>query len=114
MKFRHNPFESHLSDILPSALQKLFAVSDGWYVEYKSQAIAMKAIAKSLSAFANQYGGWLVFSMTRSGWNAQESLSLIAVTCRGRAGWLHSMISAFDEDICPLRLGGRSCHEDRR
>lgn len=63
MKFRYNPFEGQLADILPSALQKLFEVSEGWYVEYKSQAIAVKAIAKSLSAFANQYGGWLVFGV---------------------------------------------------
>ena len=63
MRFRFNPFEGQLSEVLPSALKNLYAVSEGWYVEYKSQPIPVKAIAKSLSAFANQYGGWLIIGI---------------------------------------------------
>lgn len=60
MKFRFNPFDAELTTIKPSELQKLIYVSEGWYVEYKSEVIPVKAIGKSLSAFANQYGGWLI------------------------------------------------------
>ncbi|MBI5634111.1 MAG: ATP-binding protein [Nitrospirae bacterium] len=63
MKFRYNPFDGRLSDVLSSDLGKLYSVSEGWYVEYKSQAIPVKTLAKSLSAFANQYGGWLVLGV---------------------------------------------------
>jgi Putative DNA-binding domain len=60
MKFRFNPFDTELKRIEPADLQKLIYVSEGWYIEYKSEVIQVKAIGKSISAFANQYGGWLV------------------------------------------------------
>lgn len=59
MRFRYTPFDKALKDILPSDLQTLRLVSEGWYVEYKSKVIPVRKLAKSLSAFANQYGGWL-------------------------------------------------------
>ena len=34
-------------------------VSEGWHIEYKSQLPRVRDLAKSLSSFANQYGGWL-------------------------------------------------------
>ena len=34
-------------------------VAEGWYVEYKSEAPKPRELAKSLSSFANRYGGWL-------------------------------------------------------
>lgn len=59
MKFRFSPFNVPLEKVDFSELEKLREISEGWYVEYKSEAITVKALAKSLSAFANQYGGWL-------------------------------------------------------
>jgi len=38
-------------------------VAEGWYVEYKSALIDTKSLAKSLSAFANHYGGWLILGV---------------------------------------------------
>ena len=37
----------------------LRTISEGWYVEYKSELLPAKGLAKSMSAFANHYGGWL-------------------------------------------------------
>ena len=34
-------------------------VAEGWYVEYKSEVPRPRELAKSLSSFANRYGGWL-------------------------------------------------------
>ena len=56
---RHTPFERGLVDISPTDLSALRDVHEGWYVEYKSEVIKPRALAKSLSSFANQYGGLL-------------------------------------------------------
>lgn len=56
---RYSPFDKAISDLVGGDLGKLRNVAEGWYVEYKSQTVPVKDFAKSLSAFANQYGGWL-------------------------------------------------------
>ena len=56
---RYTPFDKDFNDILPSDLEGLREVHEGWYVEYKSQLPTPRTIAKTLSSFANQYGGWL-------------------------------------------------------
>ncbi len=63
---RFNPFNKRLKDLEASDLLGLREVAEGWYVEYKGQAIPTKAFAKSLSAFANHYGGWLVVGVAES------------------------------------------------
>ena len=55
-----SPFTAPLARALASDLKEFFSISEGWYVEYKSLPIPPKALAKSMSSFANQYGGWLV------------------------------------------------------
>ena len=56
---RHKPFDESLLDISPADLAQLRDVYEGWSVEYKSVLIKPRALAKSLSSFANQYGGLL-------------------------------------------------------
>lgn len=56
---RYTPFDNSLMDISPTDLAVLRDVYEGWYVEYKSEAVKPRALAKSLSSFANQYGGLL-------------------------------------------------------
>ena len=58
-----HPFEKAFQDLVAADLACLREVSEGWYVEYKSTAIAPRALAKSLSAFANQYGGYLFLAL---------------------------------------------------
>lgn len=40
-------------------MKSLKLASEGWYIEYKQETPNAAALAKSLSAFANTYGGWL-------------------------------------------------------
>ena len=51
---------------MSSDLKEFYSISEGWYVEYKSLPIPPKDLAKSLSSFANQYGGWLVLGVVEN------------------------------------------------
>lgn len=55
----YTPFDSKLRDLKTSDLAILKQVEEGWYIEYKSEVVNVSALAKSISAFANTYGGWL-------------------------------------------------------
>ena len=52
-------------------------VREGWYVEYKSQLPSTRDLAKSLSSFSNQYGGWIFLGVE------ETPNSLTAGTCPG-------------------------------
>lgn len=67
MKYNYTPFpEKALQDITAADLRKLKEVTEGWYIEYKENTISIKKIAKQLSAFANQYGGFLFIGIKES------------------------------------------------
>ena len=55
----YSPFDKSINDLQTSDLAVLRDVSEGWYVEYKSQVPKGIALAKAISALANTYGGWL-------------------------------------------------------
>ena len=55
----YSPFGKPLERLQPSDLTALRDTKEGWYVEYKREGVPARAFAKSLSAFANTYGGWL-------------------------------------------------------
>jgi hypothetical protein len=59
----YNPFDKQLKDLKTSDLIGLKSVSEGWYIEYKSEMPKAASIAKSISAFANTYGGWLFYGI---------------------------------------------------
>jgi hypothetical protein len=54
----YSPFDKRINDIETSDLVSLKQASEGWYIEYKRETPNAASIAKSLSAFANTYGGW--------------------------------------------------------
>jgi hypothetical protein len=54
----YSPFPKPLSDIVAADLSVLRSVVEGWYVEYRRLVPNASSIAKSISAFANQFGGW--------------------------------------------------------
>jgi hypothetical protein len=56
-----NPFGKPFSEITTTLLETLLGVEEGWYFEFKREIPDPKSIAKSVSAFANQYGGWLLY-----------------------------------------------------
>jgi len=68
---RYSPFDKDIRNLQPPDLTILRDVHEGWYVEYKRQMVKASALAKSLSAFANTYGGWLFIGIQeKSGDNA--------------------------------------------
>lgn len=64
MPTRLVPFEKDLSDVSPDDLKLLREVHEGWYVEYKSILSTPRNLAKSLSSFANQLGGWIFYGIS--------------------------------------------------
>ncbi len=63
---RYTPFNKEFTDFSTSDLGVLREISEGWYVEYKSQEPSTRDLAKSLSSFANQYGGWLFIGVAEN------------------------------------------------
>lgn len=59
----YSPFQTSFDDIEAHHLGVLRTVSEGWYVEYKREVPSASSIAKSISAFANTYGGWLFYGI---------------------------------------------------
>lgn len=62
----YTPFASELATISTADLVALKDVAEGWYVEYKRESPNAINLAKSLSAFANTYGGWLFIGVDES------------------------------------------------
>lgn len=59
----YTPFDKDINELLCEDLDVLKQVPEGWYIEYKRDIPDVSAIAKSISAFANTYGGWLFFGI---------------------------------------------------
>ena len=72
-----SPFKEPLVRVAPSELKEFYSIAEGWHVEYKSQPTPPKELAKSLSSFANQYGGWLVLGVV------EDAKTLTAQEFRG-------------------------------
>ena len=52
-----NPFGKNFREVKGEDLELLKSIAEGWYVEYKKGKQSGKRIAKSISSFANSYGG---------------------------------------------------------
>ena len=63
--YTHNysPFQKEIFQIEAVDLGVLKTVAEGWYVEYKREVPDAASIAKSISAFANTYGGWVFYGV---------------------------------------------------
>ncbi len=59
LNYAYYPFGNNLDELQARDLSELSAVSEGWYIDYKSQPIKTSDFAKHLAAFANQHGGFL-------------------------------------------------------
>jgi hypothetical protein len=60
-------FDKDLDELTAADLVRLREVPEGWFVEYKRQFPGLSSAAKSLSAFANSYGGWLFYGVREKG-----------------------------------------------
>lgn len=63
MRYDFNPFTKPFDEINSEDLAVLQNVPEGWYVEYKREVPNASSIAKSVTAFANTYGGWLFYGI---------------------------------------------------
>lgn len=59
----YNPFDKGIDELTADDLITLRTVREGWYVEYKQELSKADAIAKSISALANTYGGWFFYGI---------------------------------------------------
>ncbi|MBZ9996587.1 helix-turn-helix domain-containing protein [Mesorhizobium sp. BH1-1-4] len=64
MRTDYNPFSKDFDDVSADDLSILSSVAEGWYVEYKREVPNAGAVAKSITAFANTYGGWVFYGVT--------------------------------------------------
>lgn len=60
----YTPFEKSFEEIKVDDLQALRSAREGWYLEYKRELPNASTIAKSISSFANTYGGWLFIGVS--------------------------------------------------
>ncbi|MDQ6962849.1 MAG: ATP-binding protein [Mariprofundaceae bacterium] len=60
---KYSPFKKPISKLEALDLEVLRSVSEGWYIEYKRQLPKQGKIAKSVTSFANTYGGWLFYGI---------------------------------------------------
>jgi len=59
----YSPFAKELTELTVHDLVALAEAAEGWYLEYKAESPSSSSIAKSISAFANTYGGWLFYGV---------------------------------------------------
>jgi len=62
-KYGYYPFKNSFDKLNGSDLKLLTDVAEGWYIDYKREQLKSRDIAKHLSSFANQYGGFLIFGI---------------------------------------------------
>ena len=74
-----NPFGKTLHDLIADDLDCLRSTPEGWYVEYKRTFPSALSAAKSLSAFANSYGGWIFYGIAESSDNKRTAGSFLGV-----------------------------------
>jgi hypothetical protein len=69
MRFSHrcSVFGKDIVELTTADLVRLREIPEGWYFEYKRQFPGLPSAAKSLSAFANSYGGLLFYGITEKG-----------------------------------------------
>jgi len=64
IELKYDPFAGKdFQSLNVDDLAVLTEVSEGWYVEYKREMSKADSVAKSISAFANTYGGWLFYGI---------------------------------------------------
>jgi hypothetical protein len=59
----YSPFLRRWSELNATDLEQLKSASEGWNVEYKRDVPKAEAAGKSLSSFANSYGGWIFYGV---------------------------------------------------
>lgn len=79
LKYSYYPFNKILEEIDANDLLLLKEVSEGWYIDYKVQGLKIVDFAKHISAFANQYGGWLILGVNESADDSRTASEFVGV-----------------------------------
>jgi hypothetical protein len=79
-KYPFNPFAEPIEKIQAHDLSVLRTVAEGWYVDYKRESIKIDDLAKHLSAFSNQYGGFLFFGINEAQDGSRKAGSLNGIS----------------------------------
>jgi hypothetical protein len=66
VQYKYNPFKKSLDSLTLKDLSILRDVAEGWFIDYKQDQIGAEKIAKAMSSFANQSGGFIVFGIKES------------------------------------------------
>lgn len=66
LRYDYNPFDKPFDALTTSDLGALRSVPEGWYVEYKREAVNANSVAKSITALANTFGGWVFYGVTEA------------------------------------------------
>ncbi|MEN2978704.1 ATP-binding protein [Tistrella bauzanensis] len=94
MQYEYNPFNKIFDEITPNDLEILHSVAEGWYVEYKREASDATAIAKSVTAFANTYGGWLFYGIAEKSKDDAVAGAFPGIACKDADGILQRIRQA--------------------
>lgn len=76
-QYSFQPFSGSLESFIPDELIRLREISEGWHIDYKAEAPSAKDLARHLTAFANQHGGWLIIGV------AEQKTTLTAASFSG-------------------------------
>jgi len=66
LNYSYYPFDNKLENLKGNDLALLRQIAEGWYIDYKVQGLKIPEFAKHLSAFANQFGGWLIIGVSEN------------------------------------------------
>jgi len=77
--YAFNPFGKAIDDIQEKDLIVLRDVAEGWYVDYKQEGIKTDDLAKHLSAFSNQYGGFLFIGIREAEDGSRKAGTFVGV-----------------------------------
>lgn len=61
--FTFTPFIRGLDEVDATDAPALRNAAEGWHLDYKRDVPDTKSAAKSISSFANTYGGWVIYGV---------------------------------------------------
>ena len=97
-----NPFQNELENLTTADLATLREVSEGWYVEYKSELPKPVNIAKAVSAFANTHGGWLIIGVKESSKTDATAGDFCGIEAEAVDGALSCIRQSISSHVTPI------------
>ncbi|MBL9070608.1 MAG: ATP-binding protein [Sphingopyxis sp.] len=99
-------------ELTAADLERLRGTTEGWYVEYKREIPQASSIAKSISALANTYGGWLFLGIEELAKDNAVAGAFPGVPCANADAALQRIRQAVADHMNPA--ASFRCARDRR